>query len=256
MQDNATRYADWAPDAALALFGLVLVIGLIGLAMVYAQRRRLREEAKKATAQRSLEDRTRFQSLRPARWLAIKSTNPMVVQSALGLQNLKPCSWQEGLEQAQDRSILVSPPVDGWILVTGGGVPSPEHDVDACFHLLQRLSRDLGSVQFFSMHPALDHHAWAMAHEGTVVRAYAWSGGTLWNQGNPTPAERQLQLHFADYGERTETLTETQQDQVSANTEKVAKLAAAWSIDPATAMGKLDAERRSVLGHLVSAKNR
>ncbi len=192
----------------------------------------------------------------PSRWMAIKSSNSLVVQSALGLHNLKPCTWEEGLSQVQDRDLLVSAPVDGWILVAGGGLPAPEDDIDVCFHWLQRLSKDLGTVQLFSVHQALSHHAWALAQEGQVVRAYAWADHTLWNQGRPTPAENSLQMTFLAYGEKEESLSAPQKDSLVHNTENICRLAALWSIDPASVIQRLENSKRSVVGNLAHSKNR
>src|SRR5438128_6883782 len=98
---------------------------------------------------------------RPASWLAIKSRNLLAVQSALGLHNPKPCSWSEGL--AGEQKLFIAPPVNGWILVIGSGLPDPSEDVDACFRFVVDLSRKLGQVQFFSASRILHHHAWVRA---------------------------------------------------------------------------------------------
>jgi len=81
---------------------------------------------------------------RPSSWLAIKSRNLKAVQSALDLHNAKPCSWLEGL--AGDEKLFIAPPVRGWIIVLGSGLPEPNHDVDACFCFLLEMSRKLGRV--------------------------------------------------------------------------------------------------------------
>src|SRR5690242_770798 len=61
--------------------------------------------------------------IRPSSWLAVKSPNLQAVQSALGLHNAKPCSWIEGL--AGDERLFIAPPVKGWIIVLGSGLPEP-----------------------------------------------------------------------------------------------------------------------------------
>src|SRR4051812_12134046 len=63
---------------------------------------------------------------RPSSWLAIKSRNLKAVQSALGLHNAKPCSWIEGL--AGDEKLFIAPPIKGWIIVLGSGLPEPSDD--------------------------------------------------------------------------------------------------------------------------------
>src|SRR5438093_5524731 len=101
---------------------------------------------------------------RPACWLAIKSRNLLTVQSALGLHNPKPCSWMDGL--AGEDKLFISPPVNGWILVIGSGLPDPSDDVDACFRFVLGLSRRLGQVQFFIASRVLQLHAWVRVVHG------------------------------------------------------------------------------------------
>src|SRR5690242_14444365 len=68
---------------------------------------------------------------RPNCWIAVRSRSLPAVQSALGLHNPKPCSWMDGL--AGEQKLFIAPPVKGWILVMGSGLPEPSEDVDACF---------------------------------------------------------------------------------------------------------------------------
>jgi len=168
-------------------------------------------------------------SRRPNCWLAVKSGNLHAVQSALGLHHAKACSWMEGLEE----KLFIAPPVKGWILVIGSGLPDPSEDVDVCFRFVLELSRKLGQVQFFSASRILHHHAWVQANSGRVIRAYAWAGKTLWQQGLRTRAERELDLRCFDYAEPAESNSSSQMDAAAANVEKVPLLAARWSLDPA-----------------------
>ncbi len=168
---------------------------------------------------------------RPTSWLAIKTRNLLAVQSVLGLHNVKSCSWLEGM--ASDESLFIAPPVNGWILVMGCGLPDPSDDVDACFRFVREVSRKLGHVQFFSASRILQHHAWVKADGGRVLRAFAWAGKTLWHQGTITSAEKELKLKTPDYEESPERVAFGQSDAIAANIEKVPLLAARWSLDPA-----------------------
>jgi hypothetical protein len=167
--------------------------------------------------------------VQPSRWLAIRGTNPRVIQEALGLHHTTPCSWEEGLVEAQEHKLFVSPPVAGWILVIGSNLPEPEDDVDKLYHFLMRVSRKLGHVQYFHFNRACHHHAWAMVEQGRVFRAYAWAGEALWNQGQITGAERQLSIQCIEYGTN---LDFAHREMLQANTEKVPMLASRWSVDP------------------------
>ena len=169
---------------------------------------------------------------RPGCWLAIKNRNLVAVQSALALHNSKPCSWAEGILGDTDEKLFISPPVSGWILVIGSALPDPNEDVDACYRFLMDLSRKLGHVQFFSANGVLNHHAWAQAESGHVVRAYAWAGKTLWSQGKTTSAEIELNMKCYDYTEAPEPQPFGFRDPTSTNSDKVHLLAARWSLDP------------------------
>jgi hypothetical protein len=171
-----------------------------------------------------------FSFEQPCRWLAIKSSNAGAVQQALGLHHAQPCSWEEGLVEAHDDKLFVSPPILGWILVVGSGLPDPAEDVDICYHFIANLSRKLGHVQFFDANRVLNHHAWVLMDKGDVFRAYAWGGETLWNQGHLTAAEKELEMTCYEYG-GSASLFSTK-DGLTLNSEKVNQLAARWSIDP------------------------
>lgn len=172
-----------------------------------------------------------LQSRRPSSWLAIRCRDIVSVQSALGLRNARPCSWAEGL--TADRMLFIAPPVNGWTLVFGAGLPDPGEDVDAAFRLLRELSRRLGQVQFFQADPLLQHHAWVLAEFGRIVRAYAWAGAPVWNQGVKTPAETMLGVKCFGYGEVSTTDEWTVADFIVANVDKVPQIARRWSLDPA-----------------------
>lgn len=170
----------------------------------------------------------------PVRWLAVRSTRPEEVQKALRLDNPIPCPLQDGLTSSDELELFVSPPIRGWILVTGSEVPDPADDVDACFLWLRELSSQLGEIQFFAANRALDHHAWARLLSGEVFRAYAWAGETLWTQGDLTRAEIDLGMVCRDYCDRRDPLSFNDPEGQLNNIEKVPLLAARWSIDPAS----------------------
>ena len=163
---------------------------------------------------------------RPLCWLAIRSVSLEMVQAALGLNRPQPCSWAQGL--AGDHGFFISPPVNGWVIVTGNALPTPTEDVDATFMFLCAVSRKLGHVQYFYASRQLQHHAWARLDDGCVTRGYAWIGETAWNQGAPTRPETEAGLRIFDYGDPSATRTDAE-----INLEKIPLLAARWSLDPA-----------------------
>jgi len=237
----------WTPEQEVFLFFsltlLVLGIFSLGLFFVWLARRHVRNRhlAELAEGAESFPSKwlpqARYQSTLfdgSCRWLAIRSNNPQAVQSALNLHNTTLCSWEEGLAEARERKLFITPPIDEWVLVVGPGLPDPSDDVDHCFHFLSKLSRKMGMVQFYSVDRALHHHAWAQVESGRVIRAYAWADHTLWNQGRPTLAELDLRLKCLDYGQAHSRTDFARIDPMAANAEKITSLAARWSVDPTT----------------------
>ena len=226
--------------AAMLILTLSFVI-VIGIILVYfvLRSRYLRELAaspkeKNADASPELAEggfrHPAFKS--PVCWLAIKSSNLQSVQSAFALHNPQPCSWVEGLAGDGGQKLFVSPAISGWVLVIGPALPDPVDDVDVCFRFLLEISRKLGHVQFFHANGVLNHHAWAQAEGGRILRGYAWAGKTLWNQGAATPAEQDLKMKCYDYTEAAETPLFSAAEPVVSNSDKVHLLAARWSVDP------------------------
>jgi hypothetical protein len=243
--------------ALLTLLGFVLGGGV---SMVLLVRRRLRarrrllklkvgqEEMAQEFSRYTLVPFNPLQARRPSRWLAIRSRDTQAVQLALRLNNPRPCSWVEGV--LVSRQLFIAPPVHGWTLVFGAGLPVPDDDVDACYRFLRELGGKLGHVQFFQADAILQQHAWAMVESGRVVRAYAWAGATLWNQGVKTRAEIALGLNCFGYGESSGSDDWAMADHLVANVEKVPQLARRWSLDPAELDLRYLAQHPGIVGTL------
>jgi hypothetical protein len=216
------------------LIPFVIVLGTGGFFIYFAWRR-------SSQLNSTLPDRRRTYSTQaegfrgtpfeqPTRWLAVKANDPYAVQAWLHLNRPTSCSWEEGLAEAREDKLFISPPVSGWVLVVGAGLPDPAEDVDACYRFLTELSRKLGQVQFFSASRVVNYHCWALIDKGRVFRAYAWAGETIWNQGPITAAERELGLVCVGYG--AEQSAFAIRDALTVNTDNVSQLAARWSVDP------------------------
>ena len=88
-------------------------------------------------------------------WLAVAGEDPAAVLEALGLRDLGPVPWREGIDLAHltDDRVAVTPPLPGardtaWILATGRRLLLPAAHVDVI-----ALSATLGTeVQFFATH--------------------------------------------------------------------------------------------------------
>jgi hypothetical protein len=189
----------------------------------------------------------------PSRWLAVRSQNPLVIQSALGVQHARACSWSDALATPFEPRLFISPPVNGWIVVMGCDLPDPSDDVDECYKFLAGLSQRLGEVQFFTRNRAIAHHGWVRMDLGKVLRAYVWAGETIWSQGTTTEAERELKMRCLPYAESAEVLGYAGREALSLNTERVVRLAAAWSLDPTSVEGA-DLESKGIAGDLLHGR--
>jgi hypothetical protein len=207
----------------LAAHMLALAIACAFCLGIYFARRRANSQERKEPLL-NIPSQTIFPQ-RPTTWLAIRAASTEGVQTALGLSRSAPCSWSEGM--TGEHEFFISPRVNGWVIVTGVGLPTPADDVDDCFHFLISLSRKLGHVQFFHAEKFAHHHAWARLDEGCVTRAYAWTGETVWNQGAKTMPETELGLRCFSYGDTCPPPI------AKINMEKVSRLAARWNFDPA-----------------------
>jgi hypothetical protein len=186
---------------------------------------------------------------RPTSWLAIRNVDLQSVQMALSLRDPEPCPLSRGLNTLNEQKLFISPPISGWVLVIGPSLPDPTEDVDLCFRFLTNLSRKLGHVQYFKINSVLNHHSWVKVEFGSVVRGYAWSGKTLWNQGSPTREEQELGLRCYEYCESPAFSLFESGDDAHTNSEKIHQLAARWSINPESIDERFLAQRIGIVGH-------
>jgi hypothetical protein len=229
------------PPDAFVLGLLLLMAGIVlcgGIALLLTQRN-VRSGAPGLAAAASLPakphprqpDVSPAPAMRPAMWMAIRSRDTRAVQTALGLSNPAPCSWDQSV--IAGHRLFIAPPVQGWTLVFGTALPDPGDDVDVTFRFVRELSRQLGQVQFFQADPLLQHHAWVLAESGRIVRAYAWAGATVWNQGVKTAVEIALGVKCFGYAETPVLDDWSAADFIVANVQKVPQIARRWSLDPA-----------------------
>lgn len=163
-------------------------------------------------------------------WLALDTVDTEAVAAALGLRDVRPATWEEGIPAANRSAIYVTPPLADWTLALGKSL-FPRDRLDRHVKpLLERLSQQFGEAQFFCTHLDFELHAWALAREGQLVRGYGWLGEkelVLWNEGRPTDEERRLGFQFPDGQSSNENITVP-------NEHAVLQIAFLWSIDPMT----------------------
>ncbi|HEX3718824.1 MAG TPA: hypothetical protein VH595_12720 [Verrucomicrobiae bacterium] len=236
-------------------FGIVLGIGVFFIYCAWRRASRLNSKSPAnefpASTAPGIESFRSSPFEQPSRWLAVKANNPAVVQAALHLNRPTSCSWEEGLAEARDDKLFISPPISGWVLVVGSGLPEPAEDVDFCYRFLTELSRKLGHVQFFSVSRVVNYHCWALVERGHIYRGYAWAGETLWNQGPLTAAERDLGMVCFGYGSEQNPFAI--REVLTANTDSVNQLAARWSVDPC-AYSPAMSNGRGIVGEFSQSK--
>ena len=167
-------------------------------------------------------------------WLAVRDGEPGAVLAALGLRDLGPAPWREGIDLAYltDDRVAVTPPLPGarglsWVLATGRRLIRPDTSVDVV-DLSGRLRTE---VQFFATHRVTELHRWQRAADGVLIRAFGYVGQTgevtSWH-GDPDPAEREAGLPGVLEPDTTVLVGERD----------VLKVADAWSIDPTALTGR------------------
>jgi hypothetical protein len=161
-------------------------------------------------------------------WLAVRDGDAASVASALGLRDLGPVPWREGIDLAYltDDRLALTPPLPGardsrWLLVTGRGLLRADRVVHA-----DALSMVLGhEVQFFVTHRVLELHHWERAIDGAMVRQFEYLGEsgevTAW-RGDPDGTELSIGLPPRPDDETTILVSERD----------VMHVAGAWSVDP------------------------
>ena len=227
----------------LALLMMGCFLGVIGVALVFAWliRQHNREQRNLRRTNRGLDQLSLAASSRqrvlpyplPVRWMVIRSSNTALLREFLGSPPIVP--WSEALGRARERALFLSSPVNGWTLLIGGAIPDPVQDVDAVFRCLQRVSAEIGEVQFYAADRVLNFHSWARFRHGRAVRAYACAGEVLWNEGWVTLDERLLGMRCRGYGDEAPVLRYGEIPMDQTNTERVPILARRWSVDFAMA---------------------
>lgn len=144
-------------------------------------------------------------------WLALPADDGPAAAEALGLE-VVPAAWGQGVEGSwRARAIFVTPPMDGWVLVTSYALmdATPEERES----LVTRLSQRFGEAQGFVNHRVGDEYGWVLAQNGELKRSIAWSDG------------HQVARFGEPFGREPPTPGAVDEAHVLA-------VAAAWSVDP------------------------
>lgn len=174
-------------------------------------------------------------------WLAVRTRDTQLVVESLGLDEPEPANWNTGLGTVYSAElgaahVFVSPPVNGWTLVAGLGLPQPlgKSFADKATPFLVDLGTRFIEVQYFASCPQVDYFGWARLIDGKLLRAYAIGDeGTLWNKGKPTKEERALGLKQFEVRSTKAKRGDASAEMLTYPLEaQVMQLAQKWSLDP------------------------
>lgn len=170
-------------------------------------------------------------------WFTVKTDNKNRIAEILKLKNISDCNWQVGIDMAYNGSVFITPPIDGWTLACGWGLPhgDSKEGIDEVKNILKTLSKEFGKAQFFCTHRVTEYHCWIKATNGQVDRVYSYlgeSGENIAIEGQPTEFERTLNLANTFSDESKEEKYFEREDIVWADEELLMKVAEHWSIDP------------------------
>jgi hypothetical protein len=192
-------------------------------------------------------------------WFAIPTEDSARVISAFGFRNASPANWATGVQTVYKEleQAFVTPPVDGWTLVVGLGLPSfdTEESTREFLAFIDKVAASFPDFYYFGTHRTVDYHGWVRVSHGKVQRAYAYlgeRGETLYESGNKTAEETALGFNFFD--ERSQEAASEdyfeREDLRYPNEEDVMRISAAWTIDTQT----LDQRAEKGTGFLAAIK--
>lgn len=171
-------------------------------------------------------------------WLAVKSNDKKRIIEILDLKNIQEANWKSGIEIAYNEGVFITPQVGQWTLVVGmrfmknGGSLK---DVNELEIKLNQLSLEFGEAQSFGTHRVVEYHHWMKSVKGKTVRIYSYLGERGENIkvfGEPTKAEKGLNLFNSLSKEAASDSYWEQEDLVYADEELVMKIAEEWGINP------------------------
>lgn len=168
-------------------------------------------------------------------WLAFKGATKESIVSALGMTEVRPCAWEEGLRTsgAPEGLLFVTSPVKGCNLVIGSALPDLAYRSKATGWLAD-LGAYIPSVYAFTAQPNVQVYAFAQVEEQALYRIYAVAQGSVRiNKGERSDAEEALGYKMPS---NDDELFEPEGLTVP-SVETIRALAAYWSIDPSQASG-------------------
>jgi hypothetical protein len=175
-------------------------------------------------------------------WIAVKTNDKDKIANILEIKNKKPCNWKQGIEQAYEDKVFITPQVGQWTFVVGWGLTNSNfkdelEEVNSFKTKIDKLSKEFGEAQFFVTHRVSEYHLWAKSINGQTVRLYSYLGEKGENiaiEGQPTDFEKKYKLINTFSKEAKDEHYIERTDILIPDEGFVMKIAANWSIDPTT----------------------
>jgi hypothetical protein len=174
-------------------------------------------------------------------WFAIRTEDTQRVIEVMALKHSEPCNWAVGIEKAYEDDIFITPPIDGWTMVVGWGLPSADtpEGIREVKESLLLLSKEFGEAQYFITHRTVDYHLWMKAVNGSGIRAFGFGEGeNVIIEGDP-----------ADFAARLDNAEEVSQKKftivqnfTNPGEQTVMDIAGKWSVDPSMLSDRNDLE--------------
>jgi hypothetical protein len=168
-------------------------------------------------------------------WFAVKSNKKEEIADLLELNVLGKANWKNGVEQAYDNRIFITPEIDGWTLICGNGLLSLVEKDSVEISILNKLSFKYGESQYFYTHRITEYHIWSKSLNGRLIRYYSYigeKGENLRIEGEPSEIEKRLKL-VNTFSEEAKNVNYFDNESLVIPDESlVMEIAKNWSINP------------------------
>jgi hypothetical protein len=183
-------------------------------------------------------------------WLAVEGGTVERIARMLGLSDLTPATWAQGMDvvggflddfveevphgtSSEFVGVYLTPLIRGWRLVVGyyvGAAPMARDDDDLrngwrrVAGWCRRLSREFGAAHAFTDQAQLDWYSWIIARDGFILRQVVYDDGEfLSDRGRPTGIEARRVARFRPDEIRLRWCPDVGD---------VPKIAGEWSVNP------------------------
>ncbi|MBC6994084.1 hypothetical protein H9S92_13850 [Lewinella lacunae] len=183
-------------------------------------------------------------------WAAVKTEDTNSLLKALRLEKQRKANWVEGKLQARNGEIFVLPPIEGWILILGWGLPEPGYmeGRERAQRFLNGLSQKFGEAQMFGNFRGSGSAFWMKSVDGNTERLYYIGDGNSFIEGEPTSVEMKWDL--IDTNSKDAEQEEYWEKMLYPDAEHVLEVAKAWSLNPMELEEKENVGEYGYLGRL------